>query len=51
LPEPKQHTANEWPNVVGRMLGHITARNKPTPENQKVEQIIEYLQKHSDKNK
>ncbi len=47
LPEPKQHTADVWPTVVGRMLGHIAVRNKSMPNNQNTNQIIEYLQKHS----
>jgi len=51
LPEPKQHTAKQWPTIIGRMLSHIAVRNKPMPENRKVKQITEYLQKHSDKSK
>lgn len=51
LPEPKQHTASEWPNVVGRMLGHIAVRNMSTPDIQQVEQIVEYLQNNSDNSK
>jgi cytochrome c2 len=49
LPEPKQHTAEEWPNVVNRMLGHIAVRNKPMPRDDEIEQIITYLERHSDK--
>lgn len=51
LPEPKQHTADVWPTVVGRMLGHIAVRNKSMPNHQNTKQIIEYLQRHSDKSK
>ena len=51
LPEPKQHTADVWPTVVGRMLGHIAVRNKSMPNNENTKQIIEYLQRHSDKSK
>ena len=51
LPGPKQHTADVWPTVVGRMLGHIAVRNKSMPNNLNAKQIIEYLQRHSDKSK
>ena len=47
LPEPKQHTADEWPVVIDRMLTHIATSKKPMPEKNEIEKITKFLQKHS----
>lgn len=47
LPEPKQHTANEWPDVVKRMTGNMQAMNVPVPDSQTLDGILGYLKKHA----
>ncbi|MDA8254366.1 MAG: hypothetical protein M0Z99_01795 [Betaproteobacteria bacterium] len=32
LPDPKQHTAREWPSVVTRMRSNMTAMGKIVPD-------------------
>lgn len=49
LPDPIQHTAEEWPTVVDRMLGYMTVQNKLVPNKQQTEKIVEYLKKNSNK--
>ena len=52
LPDPKRHTAKEWPEVVERMqknmawVGVIKGRGL-NPHSLKVEDILEFLKDHS----
>lgn len=46
LPDPKQHTAQEWPSVVLRMQTNMTAMGKPVPDEAKTKAIIGFLQQH-----
>lgn len=47
LPEPKQHTQTEWPHVVKRMLKNMKMMGKNLPEQDQVDMITGYLQKHA----
>lgn len=47
LPDPKQHTANEWLGVVGRMTQNMKAMGKPQPDQATLETVIEFLQTHA----
>mgnify|MGYP000857521101 CR=1 FL=1 len=47
LPDPKQHTAREWPAVVGRMRGNMTGMGKIVPDETTINEIVDFLQRHS----
>ena len=47
LPDPKQHTADEWPTVVARMTRNMDAMGKAVPDQETLEAIVAYLQKHA----
>lgn len=44
LPDPKRHTAAEWPQVIGRMLDNIRRIGKPMPNAEQTNTILEFLQ-------
>lgn len=54
LPDPRRHTAREWPAVVKRMRGYLARANtvtgeaglRTTPE-LKTEDILRFLQRHA----
>lgn len=47
LPDPKQHTVEEWPAVVQRMKQNMRSMGKPVPDEETIETILEFLQKHA----
>ena len=47
LPSPKQHTAEEWQTVVGRMIEHMTVLKKRKPDEHETKNIVEYLKLYS----
>lgn len=47
LPDPKQHTVNEWPVVVQRMVRNMNSMGKSIPDEEVVEMILGFLQKHA----
>ena len=47
LPDPGQHTAQEWPAVVARMRGHMAALGKIVPDETATDEIVSFLQRHS----
>lgn len=47
LPEPRQHTAREWPAVVERMQKNTAAMGKAVPDHSEVEEITSFLQRHA----
>lgn len=47
LPEPRQHTAREWPAVVERMRKSMVAMGKAVPDRAGLETIISFLQRHA----
>jgi len=46
LPDPRQHTAQEWPAVVGRMRGHGGGNGKVRPGQDDDGEIIDFLRRH-----
>lgn len=44
LPDPKAHTAAEWPGVVARMLDNMRRLGKPVPNNEQISAILDFLQ-------
>lgn len=49
LPDPGQHTADEWPAVVKRMTQNMTNMGKSVPDKTTLGEIISFLQRHADK--
>lgn len=47
LPDPEQHTAKEWPAVVGRMQQNMLTMGKSVPDGQTIGEIIGFLQRHA----
>lgn len=47
LPDPKQHTAQEWPATVERMTQNMRNMGKTVPDKATLDQIIAYLSDHS----
>lgn len=47
LPDPKQHTVDEWPAVVQRMMQNMRLMGKSVPDEEAVETILGFLQKHA----
>ena len=47
LPDPRQHTANDWPAVVIRMREHSVQMLRRSPPQSQVQEIILYLERAS----
>ncbi len=47
LPDPKQHSANEWPGVVARMQQNMRTMGKPVPDEKALGEIIGFLQRNA----
>lgn len=47
LPDPTQHTAAEWPAVVGRMQRNMAIMGKPAPDAATTREIVGFLQRHA----
>ncbi|MEK7748332.1 MAG: hypothetical protein AAB300_04585 [Nitrospirota bacterium] len=53
LPDPKMHTAEEWPAVIVRMMERMhrtqafSSRSVVVPKNEDVDQIIAYVRKYA----
>jgi hypothetical protein len=47
LPDPRQHTQREWPDIVARMQKNMSVMNKPVPDEPTTKAIIEFLQRHA----
>lgn len=47
LPDPGQHTADEWPGVVGRMTQNMKTMSKPLPDQATLETVVEFLRAHA----
>ena len=43
LPDPRQHTSDEWPKVVQRMKRHMHSMGKIAPSKQEEKRIVTYL--------
>lgn len=47
LPDPKQHTAIEWPGVVVRMKKNMSIMGKDVPDEATTKMITGFLQRHA----
>jgi cytochrome c5 len=47
VPEPKQHTAAEWPRVVVRMKSYMASAQMNPPDDATVEQLTGFLREHA----
>ena len=47
LPDPRQHTAAQWPSVVARMQQYMRERNVPPPGEGDVKQIDSFLAQYA----
>lgn len=47
LPDPKQHTVEEWPAVVNRMKLHETTVGKFVPDAAETRQILDFLRRYA----
>ena len=43
LPDPRMHTASQWPAVVARMRNMMSATGQPIPSQQTFDDIVRYL--------
>jgi cytochrome c5 len=46
LPDPKLHTADEWPGVVGRMRKNMEIMGKRVITDQERDEVLNYLERH-----
>lgn len=49
LPDPAQHTRDEWPAVVARMQKNMETMGRPIPSREQNKSIIGFLQRHARK--
>lgn len=47
LPDPKQHTGDEWPGVVERMTQNMKTMGNPVPDRKTLGTVVEYMQRHA----
>jgi len=47
LPDPGQHTVQEWPSVVQRMKTHMEEYGLPVPAEDELAGILLYLRDHA----
>ena len=47
LPDPQQHTSQEWPAVVERMRQNMVTQGKTVPSEMTMGEIIGFLQRHA----
>ena len=47
LPDPQQHTSEEWPAVVERMKQNMVTQGKSVPNEATIEEIVGFLQRHA----
>lgn len=47
LPDPRQHTAGQWPSVIARMKQHMRERNIPLPGEYAIKDIVAFLEQHT----
>ncbi|MHB8624097.1 MAG: hypothetical protein ACYC9J_02270 [Sulfuricaulis sp.] len=47
LPDPKQHTATEWPAVVAHMKKNMSIMGKDVPDDTTTQAITGFLQRHA----
>ncbi len=47
LPDPQQHTSQEWPTVVARMKQNMVTQGKTVPNEATIGEIVGFLQRHA----
>ena len=47
LPDPNRHTRSEWPSVVARMQANMEHMGVEQPGEAKLEEVLDFLQRHS----
>ena len=47
LPDPRQHTQDEWPAVVDRMTRNMRSLDRVVPSDSELEQVITFLQSNA----
>jgi cytochrome c2 len=47
LPDPQQHTSEEWPAVVVRMRQNMVTQGKTVPKEATIGEIVGFLQRHA----
>lgn len=47
LPDPRQHSAQEWSGVIARMQEHMRDYAVPLPDRESVKDIESFLEQHS----
>jgi hypothetical protein len=47
LPDPQQHTAEEWPAVIERMRQNMITQGKTVPNEATIGEIVVFLQRHA----
>ena len=47
LPNPRQHTADQWPAVVARMEQHMQQARQPLPPEDEIREINRFLAQHA----
>jgi cytochrome c5 len=47
IPDPQQHTAEEWPAVVERRKQNMVTQGKAVPNEATIEEIVGFLQRHA----
>ena len=51
LPDPRQHTADQWPGVIARMEQNMRSSRLSVPDNNQIRQIQAFLEQHASSNK
>jgi len=49
LPDPAQHTSNEWPAVIKRMRKNMSSMGKQLPDQTMTDKILSFLQTYAEK--
>ena len=47
LPNPQQHSADQWPAVVARMEQHMQQARQPLPPDDEIREINKFLAQHA----
>ena len=47
LPDPRQHTQDEWPAVVDRMTQNMRSLDRVVPSDSELKQVITFLQSNA----
>jgi len=50
LPDPRQHSAGQWPSVVARMEVHMRQTNMPLPGEREIKDIDAFLEQQTNGN-